>query len=75
MEEFVSWIESITVLELSQLVNLLEQRLGVTAAAPVAVAAAIVAAAVIVGAAAVERAAVAATIVAAAVKAAISSRT
>lgn len=40
MAEFVSWIEGITVLELSQLVKALEQRLGVSAAAPVAVAAA-----------------------------------
>lgn len=40
MAEFVSWIESITVLELSQLVKALEQKLGVSAAAPVAVAAA-----------------------------------
>ena len=40
MEEFVSWIESISVLELSKLVKVLEQRLGVTAAAPMAVAAA-----------------------------------
>lgn len=40
MAEFISWIEGITVLELSQLVKALEQRLGVTAAAPVAVAAA-----------------------------------
>lgn len=39
MEEFVSWIESISVLELSKLVKVLEDRLGVTAAAPVAVAA------------------------------------
>jgi large subunit ribosomal protein L7/L12 len=40
MEEFVKWIEGISVLELSQLVKALEQRLGVTAAAPmVAVAA------------------------------------
>jgi len=39
-EEFVSWIESISVLELSKLVKALEQRLGVSAAAPVAVAAA-----------------------------------
>ena len=38
--EFVSWIESISVLELSQLVKALEQRLGVTAAAPVAAVAA-----------------------------------
>ena len=40
MEKFVSWIEGISVLELSQLVKALEKRLGVTAAAPVAVAAA-----------------------------------
>jgi large subunit ribosomal protein L7/L12 len=40
MEEVVKYIESISVLELSQLVKALEQRLGVTAAAPVAVAAA-----------------------------------
>jgi large subunit ribosomal protein L7/L12 len=36
MEEFVSWIESLPVLELSKLVKLLEQRLGVTASAPMA---------------------------------------
>jgi len=40
MNEFIEWIEGITVLELSQLVKALEERLGVTAAAPVAVAAA-----------------------------------
>ena len=40
MEEFVSWVESISVLELSKLVKLLEERLGVSAAAPVAAAAA-----------------------------------
>ena len=40
MEEFVSYIENLTVLELSQLVKTLEERLGVSAAAPVAVAAA-----------------------------------
>ena len=40
MAEFISWIEGISVLELSQLVKALEQRLGVTAAAPMAVAAA-----------------------------------
>jgi len=40
MEEFVSWIESISVLELSKLVKVLENRLGVSAAAPVAAAAA-----------------------------------
>ena len=39
MEEFVSYIENMTVLELSQLVKTLEERLGVSAAAPVAVAA------------------------------------
>ena len=40
MAEFVAWIESISVLELSQLVKMLEERLGVSAAAPVAMAAA-----------------------------------
>ena len=40
MEEFVSYIENMTVLELSKLVKTLEERLGVSAAAPVAVAAA-----------------------------------
>lgn len=40
MEKFISYIENLTVLELSQLVKALEDRLGVTAAAPVAVAAA-----------------------------------
>ena len=40
MEEFVSYIENMTVLELSKLVKTLEDRLGVSAAAPVAVAAA-----------------------------------
>ena len=35
MAEFVDWIETITVLELSQLVKALEDRLGVSAAAPV----------------------------------------
>ena len=40
MAEFVDWIETISVLELSELVKALEDRLGVTAAAPVAVAAA-----------------------------------
>jgi large subunit ribosomal protein L7/L12 len=38
MAEFVDWVETITVLELSQLVKALEDRLGVTAAAPAAVA-------------------------------------
>ena len=40
MESFISYIENLTVLELSDLVKALEDRLGVTAAAPVAVAAA-----------------------------------
>lgn len=40
MAEFVDWIETVSVLELSQLVKALEDRLGVSAAAPVAVAAA-----------------------------------
>jgi large subunit ribosomal protein L7/L12 len=40
MEEIVSSIEQMTVLDLSKLVKLLEERLGVSAAAPVAVAAA-----------------------------------
>lgn len=40
MAEFVNWIETISVLELSQLVKALEERLGVSAAAPMAVAAA-----------------------------------
>jgi large subunit ribosomal protein L7/L12 len=39
MGEFIDWIETISVLELSQLVTALEDRLGVTAAAPMAVAA------------------------------------
>ena len=37
MAEFIDWIEGITVLELSQLVKALEDRLGVSAAAPMAV--------------------------------------
>ncbi|MFC1462748.1 50S ribosomal protein L7/L12 [Verrucomicrobiota bacterium] len=36
MAEFVEWIEGISVLELSKLVKVLEDRLGVTAAAPMA---------------------------------------
>ena len=36
MAEFVEWIEGISVKELSQLVKLLEERLGVSAAVPVA---------------------------------------
>ena len=39
MAEFIDWIEGISVLELSKLVKALEDRLGVTAAAPVAMAA------------------------------------
>ena len=35
MAEFVDWVETISVLELSQLVKALEDRLGVSAAAPV----------------------------------------
>lgn len=45
MEEFISYVENMTVLELSKLVKALEERLGVSAAAPVAVAAAPTAAA------------------------------
>jgi large subunit ribosomal protein L7/L12 len=44
MEEMIKYIEGLTVLDLSKLVKALEQRLGVTAAAPVAAAAAPVAA-------------------------------
>ncbi len=40
MEQFISYIEKLSVLDLSKLVKALEQRLGVSAAAPVAVAAA-----------------------------------
>lgn len=40
MEQFISYVEKLTVLELSKLVKALEERLGVSAAAPVAVAAA-----------------------------------
>jgi large subunit ribosomal protein L7/L12 len=40
MEEFISYIEGLSVLEVSKLVKALEERLGVSAAAPVAVAAA-----------------------------------
>ncbi len=48
MAEFVDWIETISVLELSKLVEALEDRLGVSAAAPaVAVAAAPAAAAAV----------------------------
>ena len=45
MKEFIDWVETLTVLELSKLVKALEQRLGVTAAAPMAAAAAAPAAA------------------------------
>ena len=38
MGEFIDWIEGISVLELSKLVSALEDRLGVTAAAPMAMA-------------------------------------
>lgn len=41
MEKFISFVENLTVLELSQLVKALEDRLGVSAAAPMAVAAAV----------------------------------
>ena len=40
MEQFISYVEMLSVLELSILVKALEDRLGVSAAAPVAVAAA-----------------------------------
>ncbi len=40
MEKVISYIEGLSVLELSKLVKALEERLGVSAAAPVAVAAA-----------------------------------
>ena len=38
MEEFVSYIENLTLLQASKLVKVLEERLGVSAAAPAAVA-------------------------------------
>ncbi len=40
MEKFISYIENMSVLELSKLIKALEDRLGVTAAAPAAAAAA-----------------------------------
>ena len=40
MESFVSYVENLTLLEASKLIKVLEDRLGVSAAAPVAVAAA-----------------------------------
>jgi large subunit ribosomal protein L7/L12 len=39
MEKFISYIENLSVLEVSNLVKALEERLGVSAAAPMAVAA------------------------------------
>jgi len=45
MESFLSYVENLTLLEASKLVKALEERLGVSAAAPVAVAAAAPAAA------------------------------
>lgn len=45
MEQFVKYIEGLTVLDLSKLVKALEERLGVSAAAPVAAVAAAPAAA------------------------------
>ncbi len=39
MDQFISYVENLTVLELSKLVKALENRLGVSAAAPVAAAA------------------------------------
>lgn len=47
MEKFIVYIEQLTVLELSQLVKALEARLGVTAAAPMAMLAAAPAAAAV----------------------------
>lgn len=44
MDQFISYVENLTVLELSKLVKALENRLGVTAAAPVAAVAAVAAA-------------------------------
>ncbi len=40
MAEFIQWLETISVLELSQLVKALEQHFGVSASAPMAAAAA-----------------------------------
>ncbi len=45
MKELIDWVETLTVLDLSKLVKALEQRLGVTAAAPAAAVAAAPAAA------------------------------
>ena len=55
MEQFISYVEKLSVLELSKLVKALEDRLGVSAAAPVAVAAAPAAAGAAPGAAAEEQ--------------------
>jgi large subunit ribosomal protein L7/L12 len=44
MDQFISYVENLTVLELSKLVKALEARLGVTAAAPVAAVAGVAAA-------------------------------
>lgn len=41
MDKFIAYVEKLTVLELSKLVKALEDRLGVTAAAPVAAVAAV----------------------------------
>ena len=54
MESFIDYVENMTVLELSKLVKALEERLGVSAAAPVAVAAAAPAAAAVVSEAMIE---------------------
>lgn len=55
MEKFISYIENMTVLDLSKLVKALEERLGVSAAAPVAAIAAAGAPAADAGAAAEEK--------------------
>jgi large subunit ribosomal protein L7/L12 len=44
MDEFISYVEKMSVLDLSKLVSALEDRLGVSAAAPVAAVAAVAAA-------------------------------
>jgi large subunit ribosomal protein L7/L12 len=55
MAEFIEYVQGITVLELSQLVKALEEKLGVSAAAPVAMAAAPAAGGAAGGAAAAEK--------------------
>jgi large subunit ribosomal protein L7/L12 len=55
MAEFIEYIQGITVLELSQLVKALEEKLGVSAAIPVAAAAAPAAGGAAAGAAAAEK--------------------